>query len=114
MGILVSTMRLMTLFSLKGRIEFQMMEKTSQMSDLTQKICEQDEYLGDLDSNSPEAKTLEAEKRRLNALEGKLKREQQMLQTRYQEVTQEIQACQQMLTANIQSGFFTYGMPGGH
>ena len=36
--------------------------------------------------------------------------QQKLLQARLQEVMQEMQSCQQMLGADIQSGLFSYGM----
>ena len=89
MGVLASTMRLMT---------------------LTAQITEDEEFYNDLDPQSPTARSMATEKKRLNQLEKKLEVEQKALQTRLQQVLQEMQACQQMLGADIQSGMFSYGM----
>ena len=110
MGVLAATMRLMTLTATKNDLEFRLMGITERMSALTAQIAEKDEFCSDLDPESETVRTLEAEKKRLNQLERKLDMEQKMLQARLQQVMQEMQACQQMLGADIQSGMFSYGM----
>lgn len=110
MGVLAATMRMMTLQATKNDLEFRLMRITERMSALTAQIADKDEFIGDLDPENPNVKTLEAEKKRLNQLEKKLQMQQTLLQTRLQQVMQEIGACQQMLTADIQSGLFNYGM----
>ncbi len=110
MGVLASTMRLMTLTATKNDLEFQLMSITERMSALTAQIGECDEFCGDLDPDSPTVRTLETKKKRLNEMERKLDMRQKLLQARLQQVMQEMQACQQMLGADIQSGIFSYGM----
>lgn len=110
MGVLAATMRMMTLQATKNDLEFRMMRITERMNTLTAQIADKDEFIGDLDPENPNVKTLEAEKKRLNQLERKLQMQQTLLQARLQQVMQEIQACQQMLGADIQSGLFSYGM----
>ncbi|MBO6271370.1 hypothetical protein J6O48_01170 [bacterium] len=110
MGVLASTMRLMTLTATKNDLEFRLMSITEKMSALTAQIAEKDEFCADLDPESTTVRQMEAEKKRLNELERKLDMQQKMLQARLQQVMQEMQACQQMLGADIQSGMFSYGM----
>ena len=110
MGVLASTMRLMTLTATKNDLEFRLMGITEKMSALTAQICDLDEYNGSLDPDSATVRTLETKKKRLNQLEKKLDMQQKLLQARLQEVMQEMQSCQQMLGADIQSGLFSYGM----
>ena len=43
-------------------------------------------------------------------IEKRIDQQMKALQARLQEVMQEMQACQQMLGADIQSGLFSYGM----
>ena len=110
MGVLASTMRLMTLTATKNDLEFRLMGITERMAALTAQIAEKDEFMADLDPESVTVRQMESEKKRLNQLEKKLDMEQRMLQARLQQVMQEMQACQQMLGADIQSGMFSYGM----
>lgn len=110
MGVLAATMRMMTLQATKNDLEFRLMRITERMNALTSQIADKDEFIGDLDPENPNVKILEAEKKRLNQLERKLQMQQTLLQTRLQQVMQEIGACQQMLGADIQSGLFSYGM----
>lgn len=113
MGILASTMRLMTLTNSKNDYDMRLMSLAEKISGVTVQIADIDEFNSDLDPNDPAVKKLEAEKKRLNQYEKKLEMQQKMLQTQLQEVTQELQACQQSLTQSIQSsGFFTYGLGG--
>jgi len=110
MGVLAATMRLMYLTTTKNDLEFKMMNITEKMSALSAQVAECEEFCGDLDPESPNVKALETKKRRLNELEKQLERQQRTCQIRLQEVMQEMQACQQMLGADIQSGMFSYGM----
>ncbi len=110
MGVLAATMRLMTLTATKNDLEFRLMKITERMSVLSAQIADKEEFIGDLDPENPNVRTLETEKKRLNELERKLDLQQKMLQARLQQVMQEMQACQQMLGADIQSGMFSYGM----
>jgi len=110
MGVLASTMRLMTLTSTKNYLEFQLQEKTEEMAVLTKQITENDDFYGDLDPESPTARSLAAQKKKLNMIEKRIDQQMKALQARLQEVMQEMQACQQMLGADIQSGLFSYGM----
>ncbi len=110
MGVLASTMRLMTLTATKNYLEFKLASNTEKMAALTAQITEDEEFYNDLDPQSPTARSMATEKKRLNQLEKKLEVEQKALQTRLQQVLQEMQACQQMLGADIQSGMFSYGM----
>ena len=110
MGVLAATMRLMTLTATKNDLEFRLMKITERMSVLSAQIADKEEFIGDLDPENPNVRTLETENKRLNELERKLDLQQKMLQARLQQVMQEMQACQQMLGADIQSGMFSYGM----
>jgi len=110
MGVLAAQMRLVYLVSTKNDLEFKMMGITEKMSTLSAQIADSEEYYATLDPEDKNAKALEAKKARLNQYEKQLQRQQMTLQTRLQQVMQEIQACQQMLGANIQSGLFSYGM----
>lgn len=113
MGVLASQMRLMTLIATRNNLEFRALSITEKMNKLMVQIAECDEFMGDLDPNSPEIQTMNTEKRRLNEYEKKLQMQQQAIQTRLQQVVSEIGACQNMLNAGIQqSGLFTYGMGG--
>ena len=110
MGVLVSTMRLLTLTATKNDLEFRLMKITERMSVLTAQIADKEEFIGNLDPENPNVRTFETEKKRLNQLEQKLEMQQKLLQARLQQVMQEMQACQQMLGTDIQSGMFSYGM----
>ena len=110
MGVIASTMRLMTLTCTKNYLEFKLASNTEKMSVLTAKITENEEFFGSLDPESPQMSEYRVKKAEYNELEKKLEMEQKMLQTRLQQVMQEMQACQQMLGADIQSGMFSYGM----
>ena len=101
MGILAGTMRLMALTSMKNDIEFRMMTIAEKMATLTAQIAENEEFMGDLDPDSPELKAMNAEKRRLNEYEKKLEMQQKSLEIRLQQVNQGIQACQQMVDVDL-------------
>ena len=113
MGVLAATMRLMTLTATKNNLEFRQLTLTEKMATLSAQVADNEEFMGDLDPESPEMKTMNAEKRRLNEYEKKLQMQLQAIDARLRQVMAEIQACQNMLNADIQqSGLFTYGMTG--
>lgn len=111
MGILATTMRLMILTNSKNDYEMRLMDLAQKISGVTSQIADIDEFNCGLDPNDKEVRKLEAEKKKLNQYEKQLENQQKIWQTQLQEITQEMQACQQMLSQNIQSsGFFTYGL----
>lgn len=111
MGIIASTMRLMTLTNTKNYLEYKLASNTERMGVLTAKITENEEFYGNLDPEAPEMAQYRIKKAELNEMEKKLDAEQKMLQTRLQQVATEMEACQRMLYEGIQrSGMFTYGM----
>ena len=113
MGILASTMRLMTLTASKNDIEFRMMAITERMSSLTAQVADKDEFIGDLDPECAAVRQLEADKKKLNEAERKLKSQQDALQIRLKEIDQEIEACKAVIDNGImRSGMFAYGMGG--
>lgn len=103
MGILAGTMRLMTLTAMKNNIEFRMLAIAEKMATLTAQIAENEEFMGELDSESPELKSMNAEKKRLNEYEKKLEMQQKALEIRLQQVTQGIEKCQQMVNTDLQT-----------
>ncbi|MCR5265150.1 MAG: hypothetical protein K6E29_00980 [Cyanobacteria bacterium RUI128] len=111
MGIIASTMRLMTLTNTKNYLEYKLASNTEKMGVLTAKVTENEEFYGSLDPESPEMSQYRIRKAELNEMEKKLDAEQKMLQTRLQQVATEMEACQRLLYEGIQrSGMFTYGM----
>ena len=113
MGVLAATMRLMILTATKNNLEFRQMNLTEKISSLHLQIAENEEFMGDLDPDSPELKTMNTERRRLNEYEKKIQMQLQTIDARLRQIMAEMDACRNMLNAGIQqSGLFTYGMSG--
>ena len=98
MGIIASTMRLLTLTAYKNQLEMRVQGVTENLVGLQAQIDELVTIGADLDP--------------LNLIEKKLEMMQKQFQAKLEAVNQEIQSCQQMLSGNIQGGAFKYTLAG--
>ena len=108
MGLVASTMRLLTLTAQKNQLEMRIQSVTENLAGLQAEINDLVSIGADLDADSDALKDLKAKKERLNLVEKKLEMMQKQFQAQLEAVNQEIQGCQQMLSGNIQSGIFSY------
>ncbi len=112
MGLIASSMRLLTLTAYKNELEIRIQSVTENLIGLQSQIDELVSIGADLDPDSDALKELKVKKERLNLIEKKLEMQQKQFQTQLEAVNQEIQSCQQMLVGNIQSGIFGYSLGG--
>lgn len=112
MGLIASTMRLLTLTAYKNQLEMRVQGVTENLVGLQSQIDELVQIGADLDPDSDALKELKVKKERLNLIEKKLEMMQKQFQAKLEAVNQEIQSCQQMLSGNIQSGIFSYTLGG--
>lgn len=112
MGIIASSMRLLTLVAYKNQLEMRVQGVTENLVGLQSQIDELVTIGADLDPDSDALKELKVKKERLNLIEKKLEMMQKQFQAKLESVNQEIQSCQQLLSANIQGGAFKYTLAG--
>ena len=112
MGLIASTMRLLTLTAYKNQLEMRVQSVTESLVGLQSQIDELVSIGADLDPDSDALKDLKVKKERLNLIEKKLEMQQKQFQAKLEAVNQEMQSCQQMLSGNIQSGMFKYTLNG--
>ena len=112
MGLIASSMRLLTLTAYKNELEIRIQSVTENLIGLQSQTDELVSIGADLDPDSDALKELKVKKERLNLIEKKLEMQQKQFQTQLEAVNQEIQSCQQMLVGNIQSGIFGYSLGG--
>ena len=112
MGLIASSMRLLTLTAYKNSLEMRIQSVTENMMGLQNQIDELVTIGADLDPDSDALKDLKAKKERLNLIEKKLEMQQKQFQTQLEAVNQEIQSCQQSVVQNVQ-GMFSYSLSGG-
>lgn len=113
MGLVASTMRLMTLTAYKNELEMRIHSVTENLVAIQSQADELISIGTDLDPDSVALKDLNAKKERLNLVEKKLEMEQKQFQAQLDAVNQELQSCQQALAGTIQSGIFSYSLGGG-
>lgn len=113
MGVIASSMRLMTLTNMKNYLDYKLQINAEKMAVLLARVTENEELYSSMNPDSPEMGGYRERKAELNAQEKRIEAEEKMLNKRLQAVMQEMQACEQMLDANIQSGVFSYGRGGG-
>ena len=113
MGLIASTMRLLTLTAYKNQLEIRIQSVTESMVGLQSQVDELVTIGADLDPDSDALKDLKVKKERLNLIEKKLEMQQKQFQMKLEAVNQEMQSCQQMVMNNIQGGMFSYTLGGG-
>ncbi len=112
MGLIASSMRLLTLTAYKNQLEMRIQSVTESLIGLQSQIDELVTIGADLDPDSDALKDLKVKKERLNLIEKKLEMQQKQFQTQLEAVNQEIQSCQQLVSSTIQSGIFGYSLGG--
>ncbi len=112
MGLIASSMRLLTLTAYKNQLEMRIESVTESLIGLQSQIDELVTIGADLDPDSDALKELKVKKERLNLIEKKLEMQQKQFQTQLEAVNQEIQSCQQLVSSTIQSGIFGYSLGG--
>lgn len=112
MGLIASSMRLLTLTAYKNQLEMRIQSVTESLIGLQSQIDELVSIGADLDPDSDALKDLKVKKERLNLIEKKLEMQQKQFQTQLEAVNQEIQSCQQLVSSTIQSGIFGYSLGG--
>ena len=112
MGLIASSMRLLTLTAYKNQLEMRIESVTENLIGLQSQIDELVTIGADLDPDSDALKDLKVKKERLNLIEKKLEMQQKQFQTQLEAVNQEIQSCQQLVSSTIQSGIFGYSLGG--
>ncbi len=112
MGLIASSMRLLTLTAYKNQLEMRIQSVTESLIGLQSQIDELVTIGADLDPDSDALKELKVKKERLNLIEKKLEMQQKQFQTQLEAVNQEIQSCQQLVSSTIQSGIFGYSLGG--
>ena len=112
MGICMGTMRLLTLTAYKNQLQMRIQGVTENLMGIQSQLDELVTMGADLDPDSDTLKDLKIKKEELNLVEKKLEQMQKQFQSQLEAVNQEINSCQQMLSNDIQSGIFSYGLGG--